>query len=115
MEQWNKIINSNVVKMFRNIAYDWWGLDVHFYDKFGNDVNNGLYFRNPLCSLINSKKETAEECLQFRTHTIKELNGSQGTFLCKNYDNLKGISVPITVKGGPCWLSGVFWNAISNN
>lgn len=98
MEKWNKIINSNVVKVFRNIAYNWWGLDIHFYDKFGNNVNNDLYFANPLCSLINSKKETAQECLLFRTHTIKEFNGSQGTFLCKYYENLKEISVPITVK-----------------
>ena len=75
------------------------GLDIHFYDKFGNNVSNDLYFRNPLCSLVNSKKETAHECLLFRTHTIKELNGSQETFLCKYYENLKQISVPITVKG----------------
>ncbi len=47
MSYWNKIIESHVVKVFRNITHDWWGIDVHFYDEFGNCKNNGIPFRNP--------------------------------------------------------------------
>ncbi len=100
MEKWNKIINSHVVNIFRDIALDWWGLDVRFYDKFGNDVNNGIHFQNPLCSLIQSNKKAAKECLLFRKQIFKDLNESQETFLlCKYYENMKIISLPITVKG----------------
>ncbi len=47
MSYWNKIIESHVVKVFRNITHDWWGIDIHFYDEYGNYKNNGIPFRNP--------------------------------------------------------------------
>ena len=100
MEKWNKIINSHVVNIFRDITLNWWGLDVRFYDKFGNDVNNGIHFQNPLCSLTQSNKKAAKECLLFRKQIFKDLNGYQETFLlCKYYENMKIIFLPITVKG----------------
>ncbi len=99
MEKWNKIINSHVVNIFRSVICDLWGLDIHFYDKFGHDNNNGSTFQNPLCSLIHSNKKTAKECLLYLTHNLKKSNGTQKTFVCKNYENVKIISFPITVKG----------------
>ncbi len=101
MEKWNKITNSHTVNIFRDIVHDYWGLDVHFYNKSGvsQDMGEGFHFQNPLCSLINSNKKAAEECLLFRTHNFKNLNGSQETFVCKFYTNLKLIAVQITVKG----------------
>ncbi|MDR4499774.1 MAG: sigma 54-interacting transcriptional regulator [Candidatus Scalindua sp.] len=98
MENWNKITTSRVVNIFRNITHECWGLDVHFYDKFGVSQNKGLQFQNPLCSLIHSNKKTAEECLLFRKCNFRGLNGPHKTFVCNFYENLKLIAVPITVK-----------------
>ncbi len=99
MPYWNKIIESHVVKVFRNITHDWWGIDVHFYDKFGNCKNNGIPLRNPLCSLLQSKTKTKEDCLQFRIENLKELNKPHKNFVCKCYENLRVIVVPIYIMG----------------
>ena len=101
MEKWNKIINSNVVNIFRDIARDWWGIDIHFYDEFGKCKNNGFHLQHNLCSLTlnHSNKKIGDECLQFRANNLKGSNGSQNTFFCKNYENLKVISLPLTLKG----------------
>ncbi|MDR4503346.1 MAG: sigma 54-interacting transcriptional regulator [Candidatus Scalindua sp.] len=99
MEKWNKVINSHVVKIFRNIARDWWGLDTHFYVEFGNCQFNDSQIQNPLCSLIHSNKKAAEGCIVFRTHNLKASNGSQKTFVCKHCENMKIFSVPLIVMG----------------
>ncbi len=99
MEKWNKIINSHVVNIFSDIARDWWGLDIHFYDKFGHYKNNGFRSQNPLCSLIHSNNKAEEECLLFRTQSLLESHLNPLVSMCKNYENMKVISLPITVKG----------------
>ncbi len=58
MDYWEKIIESHVIKVFRNVSHDLWGIDVHFYDKFGNCKYIGTPFRNPLCSLMQSKAKS---------------------------------------------------------
>ncbi len=55
IDSWNRIIGSHVVKVFRDIAHDWWDMDIHFYDKSANYKNNDIPFRNHLCSLMQSK------------------------------------------------------------
>ncbi|MCP5005080.1 MAG: AAA domain-containing protein [Planctomycetes bacterium] len=99
MEKWNKINQSHVVKIFRDVAYKWWGLDVHFYDKFANATSKEQHYRSPLCSLIHTNKKEAEECLLYGRQNIIELNGSPGNFMCKNCENMKILSLPIVVKG----------------
>lgn len=97
MTYWNKIIKSHVIKVFRNITHDWWGIDVHFYDEFGNCKNDGIPFRNRLCSLMQSKTKPAKDCLKFRIENLKELNKPHKTFVCKYCENLRVIIVPIFV------------------
>ncbi len=99
MEKWNKILESHVVNVFRNTCNIILGMDVHFYDEFGNYINNGIPFRNPLCSLIQSKTQPAKDCLLFRMKNLKELNKSHKTFVCIHCENLRGIVVPIIVAG----------------
>ncbi len=99
MEKWNKILESHVVNVFRNTCNILWGMDVHFYDEFGNYINNGIPFRNPLCSLVQSKTQPAKDCHQFRIKNLKELNKSHKTFVCTHCESLRGIVVPIFVAG----------------
>jgi transcriptional regulator with PAS, ATPase and Fis domain len=96
---WDKIIESHIVKAFRKITPDWWGIDVHFYDKSSNCKNTGISFLNPLCSLIQSKLETAKECYLFRVENLKESNKSPKTFVCKYFKKLRTIVVPIIIDG----------------
>lgn len=95
---WEKIIESHVVRAFRKIAADW-GIDVYFYDKSGNCKSTGIPFRNPLCSLIQSKPKTAKECHLFRVEHLKESNKSHKTFVCKHFENLRAIVDPIIIDG----------------
>lgn len=95
MEKWKKILESNVVSVFRNTCNRLWGMDVHFYDESGNYKNNDTPFRNPLCSLMQSKTQPAKDCFQFRMKSLKELNKSHKTFVCTHCENLRGIVVPI--------------------
>jgi transcriptional regulator with PAS, ATPase and Fis domain len=99
MEKWNKILESNVINVFRNTCNTLWGMDVHFYDESGNYKNNGIPFRNPLCSLMQSKTQPAKDCLQFRMRILKKLNKSHKTFACIHCENLRGIVVPIFAAG----------------
>ena len=98
-KHWEKIIESHLVKAFRKITPDWWGVDVHFYDKSSNCISTGIPFRNPLCSLIQSKPKTAKECYLFRVKNLKESNKSHKTFVCKHFENLRAIVVPIIIDG----------------
>ncbi len=74
MGNWNQILKSHVVKMAKNITHNWWGTDVHFYDKFGNYKKNGLSSRNHLCSLMQANVKSARDCLHFRKENLKEIN-----------------------------------------
>ncbi len=96
---WDKIIESHIVKAFRKITHDCWGVYVHFYDKSSNCKSIGIPFRNPLCSLIQSKPKTAKECYLFRVENLKEPNKSHKTFVCKHFENLRAIVVPIIIDG----------------
>jgi len=107
---WDKIIESHIVKAFRKITPDWWGIDVHFYDKSGNCKSAGIPFRNPLCSLIQSNPKTAKECYLFRVENLKESNKPHKTFVCKHFENLRAIVVPIIIDGdyfGAIMCSGI--------
>ena len=99
MEKWNKIIGSHSVNVFRNTCNILWGMDVHFYDEFGNYRNNGIPFRNPLCSLMQTNTQTEKDCLLFRMKNLKELKKSHKTFVCIHCENLRGIAIPIFAAG----------------
>ena len=99
MFYWHKILKSNVVNTFRNASYKWWGMDIHFYDEYGNYKNNGIPFQNPLCRLIQSRPKEAKNCLLFRKDKLKESNKTCKIFTCKHYAGLQNIVVPIFVKG----------------
>ena len=47
MFYWHRILKSNVANTFRNASYKWWGMDIHFYDEYGNYKNNDIPFQNP--------------------------------------------------------------------
>lgn len=94
---WEKIIESQMVKAFRKIALDWLGIDVHFYDKSGNCKSTGVPFRNPFCRLIQSKPEIAKECHSFCIENLKKANKSSKTFVCKHFANLRIMAVPIII------------------
>lgn len=96
---WDKIIESHIVKAFRKITLDWWGIDVHFYDNSSRCVNTNIPFKNPLCSLIQSKPETAKECYLFRVENLKESNKSCKTLVCKHFKNMRVVAVPIIIDG----------------
>ena len=87
-----------LLRVFREIAHEWWGLDVHFYDKLGNHIDDGVPIRNHLCALIQTKKKTAKDCLLFRIENLKALNTSNKIIDCKCCGNLRAIAVPIIVK-----------------
>jgi two-component system, NtrC family, response regulator HupR/HoxA len=99
MGKWTKILESHVVNVFRNTCNVIWGMDVHFYDEFSNYINDGVPFRNPLCSLIHSKTQPAKDCLLFRRKVLKGFNKYHKTFDCIHCENLRGIVVPIIAAG----------------
>lgn len=99
MFYWNKILKSNVVNTFRDASHKWWGMDIHFYDEYGNYKNNGIPFQNPFCRLIQSRPKEAKNCLLFRKENLKGLNKSYKIFTCKCHAGLQNIVVPIFVKG----------------
>ena len=99
MEKWNKILESNVVNVFRNTCNRLWGMDVHFYDESGNYKNNGIPFRNPLCSLMQSKSKSEKVCLRFRKEYLTSISTPHKTIACKCHENLGVIIVPIIIKG----------------
>ncbi len=106
---WEKIIESHVVRVFRKITPDG-NIDIHFYDESGNCKTTGIPFRNPLCSLIQLKPKTAKECHLFRVENLKESNKSHKTFVCKYFENLRAIVVPIIIDGdyfGAIMCSGI--------
>jgi transcriptional regulator with PAS, ATPase and Fis domain len=99
MDIWNKILESHTIKVFRIIANQWWGLDVHFYDKSGNYKSNGTPFQNYHCALMQTKKKTAKDCLLSRIENLKEVNNIRNTDTCKFCENFRAIVVPIFAKG----------------
>lgn len=96
---WEKIIEFHLVKAFVKITHDLWSVDVYFYDKSSNCKSTGIPFRSPLCSLIQSKPKTAKECYLFRVKNLKESKKSHKTFVCKHFENMHAIVVPIIIDG----------------
>jgi len=99
MDNWNQIIGSHVVKIFRDIVHDWWGMDVYFYDKFGNYKSNGISFQNPLCSMMQSKTKSEKICRQLRKEYLTSISTPHKIIACKCHENLGVIIVPIIIKG----------------
>lgn len=64
MIDWNKIIESHVIKTFRNICYKWWGIDIQFFDEYGNSKSKNGSFQNNLCLLLRTTEKGAKFCLR---------------------------------------------------
>ncbi len=99
MCNWDKILDSHSVRLFRNVAYEWWGLDVHFYDKFGNYKKSDVPLRNSICALMQTRNKTANNCLMYRIDNLKDLHSSCSTIACNGCENQRVTAVSITVKG----------------
>ncbi len=99
MDIWNNILESHIVKVFKAIAGQWWGLDVSFYDNIGNYRMNGVHFRNYHCALMQTKKKTAKDCLVSRVESLKGLQYAGKTVACEVCENFRAIIVPIFANG----------------
>jgi transcriptional regulator with PAS, ATPase and Fis domain len=98
MIDWNKIVESNVIKTFREVCYDWWGMDVQFYDENGNSRSNNIAFQNPICHLINTSEKGKKCCLLCYKRNLKEFNNSHKPFKFECYAGLLVIAIPIFIK-----------------
>lgn len=100
MTDWNRIQESHVIKLTREICYKWWGVDIQVYDEYSNGKNNNVPFQNPLCRLINSTPDGAQLCsVNYKKH-LKEFNTSNKPFLYECPVGLQGAIAPIITKGG---------------
>ena len=100
MDIWNKILESHTIKVFRVIANQWWGLDVHFYDKSGNHKNNGIPFQNCHCALMQTKKKAEKDCHLSHTENLKVSNKTCKIITCKFCENFRAVVFPIFARGG---------------
>ncbi len=98
MIDWNKIVESNVIKTFREVSHKWWGMDIQFYDEYGNWINDNINFNNPLCSLINKTPKGRKNCHRCYSMYLRDLKKHHGPFIYDCYAGLKGVIMPITVK-----------------
>ncbi|MGR3318346.1 MAG: sigma 54-interacting transcriptional regulator [Candidatus Anammoxibacter sp.] len=99
MIDWEKINNSYVVKTFRPVCYKWWGVDIQFYDEYGECKSGNTPFQNQICKLMHSK--TSGEKICFKNYR-KHLNGFERTqrfVACNCSVGLDAIAVPLLRKG----------------
>jgi len=97
MIDWNKIAESNVIKTFREVSHKWWGMDVQFYDEYGNWMNYNVNFKNPICSLIYKTDKGRKHCLRCYNKYLKDLGERDTPFIYECYAGLKGVIMPIMV------------------
>ncbi|MCF6153769.1 MAG: AAA family ATPase [Candidatus Brocadia sp.] len=98
MIDWTRIVESHVVRIFRKTCYEWWGIDIQFYDESGNHQNANMSFRNPVCSLIHSVPNGAKRCSQTYRKNLKKFRKKQEPFYCQCFAGFQGFAVPILVK-----------------
>lgn len=98
MIDWTKIVESHVIRTFRNICFRWWGIDIQFYDAYGASKNNGLSFRNPICKVMNSTSHGVKRCVRTYQRNLKEFKKNQRPFFYECFAGLQGYAVPLIVK-----------------
>ncbi|MDR4507049.1 MAG: sigma 54-interacting transcriptional regulator [Candidatus Brocadiaceae bacterium] len=97
MINWEKIIDSHVINALRKIGLKWWGIDVQFYDKFGNCKNSGFPVNNQCCRFIKTTKMGEKLCLQnYRKH-LRSAHNQKGPFLYKCSSGLYGMIAPMFI------------------
>jgi transcriptional regulator with PAS, ATPase and Fis domain len=98
MIDWNEIIESNDINVFRKICFKLWGADVQFFDKHNNWKSNSGPLKNPLCSLLHSKESGAKLCLQSYRKHLKDLSKSQTAVVYECNAGVNGVAAPVYVK-----------------
>lgn len=98
MSDWTKIVESHVIRIFRKISYQWWGVDVQFYDEHGNSKNTNTCFQNPLCKVITSAPKGKRRCSETYQKNLKKCRKNQEPFFYSCYAGLQGFMLPILSK-----------------
>lgn len=98
MINWAKIVESHVIRMFRKISYQWWGIDIQFYDRSGMCRNNGLSFGNSICCLVHTTPNGAKLCAQTYRKNLKKFEKKQQPFFYQCFAGQQGFAVPLLVK-----------------
>lgn len=95
MIDWNKVIESYVVRTFSSVCYKWWGLDIRFFDLSGNCKSDYVPFRNPFCRLMNSTPNGTKCCRQGYKKHLKGISKFKTAFTCKCNAGMYGAIIPI--------------------
>ncbi len=98
MIDWNKIIESHVVKMFKKACYKWWGMDIQFFDEYGECKSKDIPLQNHFCHLIHTTEKGAKSCLKDYKKNLKLLNKSQRAFGFECHAGLHVVASPIFSK-----------------
>lgn len=98
MVDWAKIVESHVIRIFRKTCYEWWGIDVRFYDEHGNHRNTNIFFHNPFCNVMNLMPKGAKCCSQTYLKNLKKFRENPEPFFYQCFAGFQGIAVPILVK-----------------
>ncbi len=99
MIDWNKIIKSHVVKMFKKVCYKWWGMDIQFFDEHGDCKSKDIPLQNHFCQLMHTTEEGAKSCLKVYKKNLKMLSKSQRAFGFECHAGLHVVASPIFSKG----------------
>ncbi len=97
MVDWNEIVNSYVIESIRDSSYKWWGIDIHFYDKYNKCISESIHPKNSFCDMIHSRSEGAKRCRHcYRVH-LKELDKHSKYLSTQCFAGLNLIIIPIIV------------------
>ncbi len=98
MIDWNKILESHVIKVVSDTCYKRWGLGIQIYDKSGNNTNNeDLHLKNTFCHSMYLSKEGVKRCRHCYREHLKELDKSCEYFSYKCHAGLLVVTIPIIV------------------
>lgn len=98
MIDWNKIIDSHNIKTFRSVCDKWWGIDIQFYDEYGNFKSNNIPFQNCFCQLLHSTRSGSKNCYKNYRKQLKGIEKANKAFIYKCNAGIYGVIVPIFVK-----------------
>lgn len=98
MIDWAKIVESHVIRIFRKICYEWWGVDIRFYDEYGNHRNTNNFFQNPICNVMNLTPKGAKCCSRTYMENLKKFRENPEPFFYQCFAGFQGLAVPILVK-----------------
>lgn len=98
MVDWEKIVESHVIRIFRKTCYEWWGIDVRFYDEQNNHKTATISFQNPICELMCLIPKGAKCCSQTYLENLKKFRKKREPFFYQCFAGLQGLAVPILVK-----------------